>query len=272
MTNTQTQRITLDPGTGERADGQHFTCPDARNRFFAVGHAPQGGRHEMNGPVYSEPFAFVYGCAAVLTDGPENPMAKYAETIVRAGDVVEIKGYGLHRVDRDLDGYNLKLTKVADEDETPEPELDLARVTRQIERLRELGQTDSDEYPRLIGRAARLRHLVAVMRRDARDSERIAASDPFAEPEARSSVHDVSLGAAGLTARPAERLEPARSRRDPRRRRRRPDLVLDLRRGGRLEAPAGRLLGIGEADRPQRPRGPLPDPRDARLGELPRRP
>jgi len=104
---------TLDPGSGDRADGQHFNCPDARNRFFAVGHAPTGGRHEFGGPVDPEPFPFVYGCAAVVTADADNPMAKYAETTVRAGDVVEIVGYGAYRVDVAADRYNLTLARVA---------------------------------------------------------------------------------------------------------------------------------------------------------------
>lgn len=103
----------VDPGTGDRADGQRFTCREARNRFFAFGCAPWGGRTEFQGPITHEPFAFVYGCAAVIDDSPSDPMAEHKALVVHPGDQVFVKGYGWHTIELHRDGYNLNLVPVA---------------------------------------------------------------------------------------------------------------------------------------------------------------
>ena len=86
----------VDPGTGDRADGQRFRAPSSANRFMAFGCAPWGGRTEHQGAIHAEPFAFVYGCATVISaDG--RGMADYEDTLeLYPGDTFFVKGFGWH--------------------------------------------------------------------------------------------------------------------------------------------------------------------------------
>lgn len=114
-------RTILDPGTrdsdGRGRFGDTFNCPEALNGHFAVGQAPKGGRHETGGMFDPEPFCFVYGCATVLTAEGDGMAEFRTAPTVHVGDTVEIKGYGLRRVEfyksgTFVDRYNLQLVEL----------------------------------------------------------------------------------------------------------------------------------------------------------------
>jgi len=103
--------IKVDAGDGNAHTSQKFTCPEARNHFFAFGCAPHGGRHVDQGPIDPEPFAFVYACGTVITADPGDPMADHRELVLHPGDEVYVKHYGWHTLKIHPDGYNLNLVK-----------------------------------------------------------------------------------------------------------------------------------------------------------------
>jgi hypothetical protein len=102
--------VKVDPGDGRAHTATVFTCPEARNRYFAFGCAPYGGRREHGGVIHADPFAFVYGCATVI-DTSGHAMDAHRELVLHPGDRVFVKHYGFHTLELHRDGYNLRLVK-----------------------------------------------------------------------------------------------------------------------------------------------------------------
>lgn len=103
----------VSPGGGDSSSGTRFTCPQARNTYFAIGCAPYGGRTETGGPINPRPFAFVYACATVIDSSGHNNR-EFRDRILNVGDVVYVTHYGFHTLTLDRDGYNLKLVPCDD--------------------------------------------------------------------------------------------------------------------------------------------------------------
>jgi hypothetical protein len=102
--------IKVDAGNGDSWEGTRFTCPQAKNTFFAFGCAPYGGRKITDGPIHPEPFPFIYPCATVIDSSGKNMEAHRGLTL-NVGDTVYVKHYGFYVIHLDRDGYNLSLTR-----------------------------------------------------------------------------------------------------------------------------------------------------------------
>lgn len=84
---------------------------------YKLGHAPQGGRAVDGGKIYEKPFVFLIATAVVLDNsGTGSGYENRDAVVVNLNDVVEVEGYGQHRIEfwNKGDRTNLAMVRLAD--------------------------------------------------------------------------------------------------------------------------------------------------------------